>query len=240
MKKNKMMRLAAVLMVAVLMTTCAISGTFAKYISTASGEDSARVAYWGFGLDSSIEIDDLFLDAYTNVNSTTEADGTKDDVIAPGTSNFKTFKFAYTNNENEDATAPEVKYNFTVDVSESTIAADIKNNPNIQWALVAVDGTAEIPVEDSEEWGNWDTLIADLKALSGAATGSKDYEPNQAPAAFADGTEWIIAWQWIFTDTVDTDGDGISDQDEMDTAMGNKQILDEVSIKIEITATQID
>ena len=92
MKKNKMMRLAAVLMVAVLMTTCAISGTFAKYISTASGEDSARVAYWGFGLDSSIEIDDLFLDAYTNVNSTEEADGTKDDVIAPGTSNFKTFK----------------------------------------------------------------------------------------------------------------------------------------------------
>ena len=241
MKKNKMMRLAAVLMVAVLMTTCAISGTFAKYISTASGEDSARVAYWGFGLDSSIEINDLFLDAYINVNSTTEADGTKDDVIAPGTSNFKTFKFAYTNNENEDATAPEVKYNFKVDVSESTIATDIENNPNIQWDLVAVDGAAaEIPEEDSDEWGNWDTLIADLKALSGDASGSMDYAPNTAPAAFAEGTEWIIAWQWIFTDAADTDGDGISDQDEMDTAMGNKQILDEVSIKIEITATQID
>lgn len=239
MKKNKMIRLAAVLLVAVLMTTCAISGTFAKYISTASGEDSARVAYWGFGLDSSIEIDDLFLDVYTNVNST-EEDGTKDDVIAPGTSNFKTFKFAYTNNEREDATAPEVKYNFTVDVSESAIATAIKNNPNIQWALVAVDGTAKIPVENSEEWVTWDALMEELKGLSGDASGKMDYAPNTAPAAFAEGTEWIIAWQWIFSDTVDGNGNGIFDQDEMDTAMGNEEILDKVSIKIEITATQID
>ena len=46
MKKNRMMRVASALLVAVLLTTCAISGTFAKYVSTATGEDAARVAYW--------------------------------------------------------------------------------------------------------------------------------------------------------------------------------------------------
>ena len=47
MMKNKMMRAASILLVAVLLSTCAISGTFAKYVTTASGTDTARVAKWG-------------------------------------------------------------------------------------------------------------------------------------------------------------------------------------------------
>lgn len=50
MKKNKMMRIASILMVATLITTCAISGTFAKYITQAEGADQARVAKWGIVL----------------------------------------------------------------------------------------------------------------------------------------------------------------------------------------------
>ena len=46
MKKNTMMRVASALLVAVLLSTCAISGTFAKYVTTASGSDTARVAKW--------------------------------------------------------------------------------------------------------------------------------------------------------------------------------------------------
>ena len=50
MKKNRMMRLAAFLLVCVLLTTSVISGTYAKYVSTTTDSDSARVAKWGFGL----------------------------------------------------------------------------------------------------------------------------------------------------------------------------------------------
>ena len=50
MKKNRMMRLASGLLVAVLMTTSMISGTFAKYVTTASASDNARVAKWGVTL----------------------------------------------------------------------------------------------------------------------------------------------------------------------------------------------
>ena len=47
MKRNKMMRIASVLLVAVLLSTCVISGTFAKYTTSNSATDSARVAKWG-------------------------------------------------------------------------------------------------------------------------------------------------------------------------------------------------
>ena len=43
MKKNKMMRLASFLLIAVLLTTSVISGTFAKYVTTDAQWDSARV-----------------------------------------------------------------------------------------------------------------------------------------------------------------------------------------------------
>lgn len=50
MKKNIMMRLASILLIAVLMSTCAISGTFAKYATEKGGTASARVAYWSFNV----------------------------------------------------------------------------------------------------------------------------------------------------------------------------------------------
>ena len=56
MRKNKFMRAASGLLVAVLLTTCVISGTFAKYTSTSTGTDSARVARWGFNDTSSINL----------------------------------------------------------------------------------------------------------------------------------------------------------------------------------------
>lgn len=47
MEKNRMMRLASALLILTLLTTCMISGTFAKYTTQATGEDTARVAKWG-------------------------------------------------------------------------------------------------------------------------------------------------------------------------------------------------
>ena len=47
MKKNKAMRAAGVLVIATLLTTCLTAGTFAKYTTTDSATDSARVAKFG-------------------------------------------------------------------------------------------------------------------------------------------------------------------------------------------------
>ena len=53
MKKNVMMRIASILLVCVLVTTCGISGTFAKYTTNATSSDTARVARWGVEVSAS-------------------------------------------------------------------------------------------------------------------------------------------------------------------------------------------
>ena len=68
MKKNKIMRIASVLLVAVLISTCAISGTFAKYVTKASGADKARVAKWGILVG--VEGDHLFETTYATDDTT--------------------------------------------------------------------------------------------------------------------------------------------------------------------------
>lgn len=227
MKKNKMMRAASALMVATLLTTSVISGTFAKYTTKAVGGDVARVATWGF-TQTTIELDNLFKKAYgTTVGSAT-------DVIAPGTKGKDTFSFTYAGQED----APEVAYTFEVSTHGSTCAEDIKNNPNIKWKL------------DNGEWGTWDQLITAIEALDGniAENGSQPanyYAPGTLPDKFnkKNANEHTVEWKWEF----ETQGD-TTDQDVKDTAMGNKYeamdnnkvLLDLVNLVITITATQID
>ena len=50
MKKNVLMRIASGTLVITMLTTCVISGTFAKYITDDSAHDKARVAKWGITL----------------------------------------------------------------------------------------------------------------------------------------------------------------------------------------------
>lgn len=213
MKKNRMMRLASGLLVAVLLTTSVISGTFAKYTTSASSQDSARVANWGFDNAATIQIDDLFEKAYNN----THVSGVVD-VIAPGTTNSASFQFTY--NET-NVYAPEVAYDFTVSVDGSTCDPTIAVNPNIQWKL------------DDGEWGDWGTLLNSIKALSGEEDGSKKYMPGELPAEFGSGDEThTVQWQWLFSTS--------AEQDAKDTELGNAIPLAKVNLKITINATQID
>ena len=91
MKKNVMMRVASALLVAVLMTTCAISGTFAKYTTTATGSDTARVAKWDVKLNGTTVANSTFtFDLFKTINDTlggaeTDIDPADGTIIAPGT-----------------------------------------------------------------------------------------------------------------------------------------------------------
>lgn len=258
MKKNMMMRIASVLLVAVLLSTCAISGTFAKYTTSANGSDSARVAYWGWGLDTEMNLSGLFLDTYgtTDVDS---ADGA--DVIAPGAAGEAKFQYAY-KDYNKTIKAPEVDYTFTITVTESCNNL-IKNNANIKWSL------------DGEEMEDWDALVLAILNLSGARLAqlgpgtsvtegtqhvvSVKYNAGEIPEAFEPESYHTISWEWVFDDT-DKDNDEtvkyvVNDeevevntenvtqealtQDEYDTLMGNADVLDNCSITIEIEITQV-
>lgn len=101
MKKNTMMRLASFLLIAVLITTSAISGTYAKYVTQDSASDSARVAKWGVELQV---VGNLFGKSYDDTivakDDTNLAVQVKDvatateNVVAPGTKNDDGFTFS--------------------------------------------------------------------------------------------------------------------------------------------------
>ena len=66
MKKNVLMRAASGLLVATMLTTCAISGTFAKYVTQDNGGDIARVAKWGVV----VQVEgDLYSQKYLNTDN---------------------------------------------------------------------------------------------------------------------------------------------------------------------------
>lgn len=229
MRKNKMMRAASGLLVATLLTTSAISGTFAKYTTSSIGTDSARVAKWGFNDTTSITLKDLFKNVYTNNTNveTVKSNNEAEDVIAPGTAGSATFNFTYS----EPTAKPEVAYTFKVSTADSSCADDIKNNENIQWNL---DGGA---------WGTWDDLLDAIQKLDGTeGTEGKDYEAGKLPSEFDGTATHTVGWQWIFDDNgvPGTNAEAVKAQDAKDTAMGNKEPLDNVTLKITITATQID
>lgn len=239
MKKNKIMRLASALLVLVMLTTCVISGTFAKYVTKTEGQDEARVAYWGFDQNAETTID-LFDAVYDNGNVKSENDA---NVVAPGTSKTSTFAFGYKKGDYQgtEITAPEVAYTFTVDVEnwyfDATDALDA--NQNFVWKL---QKGRETPVE----YQTIAELMSAIKALSGDASGSKTYQPGELPKAFTSANEvYTIGWEWKFTGnktyTDDTVDPAVTyTQDQLDTAMGNAQNLSEVKLVIAISATQID
>ena len=216
MKTNKMMRIASVLLVAVLLSTCAISGTFAKYVTTASGNDSARVAKWGFGT-ASIDFENLFASSYTNVAAGSDEMA----IIAPGTEGEVSFQFISTGN-------PEVDYTFEVDAKTNSSCDDsIELNTNIQWALA----TSE--TKDNAAWGTFEALLESIEALSGDASGSKIYTAgSQLPAIVNE--EYIIMWKWPYGDgTTDTPDNTLGDA----AATSNTDLI--VKLAVSISATQV-
>jgi len=174
MKKNKMMRIASVLLVAVLLSTCAISGTFAKYVTSSSSSDTARVAYWGFNA-TTFSIENLFSATYTNVASNDQKD-----VIAPGTEGSATFSF-----KPQNATAPEVAYKITV-TATGTCPDDIVNNTNIQWKL------------DNGEWGTFASMCSAITALSTDTVTAGQFDESWG----AESTH-TVSWQWLINENSD-------------------------------------
>lgn len=232
MRKNRMMRAASALLVAVLMTTCTISGTFAKYVTEASSQDTARVANWGFTKDTIVELD-MFDSTYDDDVAYQSENGAPTNLIAPGTEKL-TNSFSIINAETNK---PEVKYSFSVSVDGSDCAQVIQDNKNIIWYL---DG-AKVGTN-----GTWAELMDAIKLLSGDASGTETYLPGTVPAAFASGVTHTVGWQWLFDvngDVVvydlDTDGTPETTQNQYDTMMGNAADLADVTLKITVTATQI-
>lgn len=255
MKKNKFLRLASVMLMLCLITTCAISGTFAKYTTSGTVNDSARVAKWGvtFTVANVTTPTDgttnLFADTYLNdaaiggtaINagvSIDSADGEK--VMAPGEEQSVKLTIAG---------SPEVALNLNVSAAVTltgwTIDASEFYCPVVFKVQVGTSEAVEVKADASTV--NTAALLEEalekaiVKAILGledsavpSAADSKvvksvDYAPNPSIAK-----EVTISWDWDYTAA------GTYQTDAKDTKLGDLNTAPTLAIDVDLTATQID
>ena len=92
-RSSMMVRLVAALAVTMMFTMCLVGGTFAKYTSSATGNDNANVAKWDISVNgANITTSDTFtFDLFNTVNDTKDNNAETDmapnggTIIAPGT-----------------------------------------------------------------------------------------------------------------------------------------------------------
>lgn len=238
MKKNRMMRIASCLLVLVLLTTCVISGTFAKYVTSDDARDVAQVAKWGVNVEA--KLDDLFETAYDNATGTVQAAGSYN-ILAPGTSDTQVAAFTISG-------TPEVavNVNVTVDVQllNWTVMEDADANPatpdvDVAYCpLVITVGTDEYKIGETYFTGTPDEIevnnagdleIAVEKAIQKAlGHGNHDAKTNLNKSV-------DISWNWPFSTS--------DENDVRDTKLGNKAEAGTPAtfdLGITITVTQVD
>ena len=231
MKKNVMMRLSALLLVAVLLTTCVISGTFAKYTTTKTATDSAKVAAWGITL--SVTGDTVLYDDGKDGNEVTALKVKANDLAAPGTYQ-KLATVALTG-------TPEVAYKITVnvDLTLANWASGLTDNPettNVDESVYCpvvftVDGAEYKIDETNKTTAALEAAIekAIIIAIAGGdgSTNSQTYNADVAVPATAN--EVLIDWMWAF-----------SGNDTLDTVLGNAATKATIGFSLTVTVEQVD
>ena len=246
MKKNAMLKIAAILMVAVLLTTCAISSTFAKYVTkeaTGAVSNVGQVAKWGLGIAVSTTTPELFSASYTKDTLKVESEDTTKYLVAPGTSGEADYALKITG-------TPQVAYKVYID-SQITLTGWMANG-SFYCPLTFKFGTqdADGEWEGTPQVVNGSTYTSDTELLAalelayaravlgstantdtynGDACVSATFAPNVAvPSLDKDIT---IYWEWNFE---------VDDaNDTKDTALGNADTPATVSVGFSAWAEQV-
>lgn len=252
MKRNHIMRTSAIVLALVLATACLVSGTFAKYVTSAATADEARVAKWGVEL--AISNSQMFTNEYatddTNYSGALSVKSVDDArVVAPGTKSgddIAPFVVTITGrpetavridfvNEVQDIclkAGTYTDYTKLVEQADGTFAYTdtftlAENYYPVKWTLTQTAdyyGPANVVIVNGG-------TLADVKAAIDTLSGAQ-YAPNTT----LDAT-FQIDWEWAF-----------EQNDQADTYLGNvaagiiadaNAILD-VEFDLSITATQID
>ena len=233
MKKNKMMRTASVLLVLTLLTVCVISGTFAKYTTTASGEDTARVAKFGVTIT---ENGSTFAKTYKKDNTTAKIDAESvissdnSKVVAPGTKG----NLVNSTITGTPEVAVNVAYTPTLTFEGWKLADDSEYCPIVFTVGNETYGLTGMKDSTGAVVKNGYATVAELKAgvENAIKAYSKDYEPKTDLSTIGTAGYVHVSWNWAF-----------ENNDANDTYLGNQAAAGNAStvkLAITTTVTQID
>ena len=220
-KKNVLMRSAGLLLVLVLVTSCFVGSTFAKYTVGGTGSDTARVAKFGVNVTAS---GTMFAREYAtddgSAGTITKSVISTDKVVAPGTKgDMASMTLTGT---------PEVAVRVSYAVNKFELKGWTTDGTTEYCPLVFTVGTASYKIGEPGI-----DSVSDLqnKVKTAITTYSKDYEANtDLSGVGADSLK--VSWAWAF------EGD-----DAKDTALGSRAAEDKaatVELEITTTVTQID
>ena len=205
MKKNRTMRIAAVMLVFALLTTCIISGSFAKYITTGTAaSEAARVAKWGVKVEAAADSVKIADDAYGTTVAAFQA--TTGGIMAPGTSKESAAVITISGK-------PEVAVKILVE-ADVTVDGWLDENDELYFPLtVTVGGTAV----DLSSCTDADEVADAIKDAIEDAIPSTTIAPN-TDLGTAYNNSLKIGWEWPFGD----DDDEESGNDAKDTYLGDQ------------------
>lgn len=212
MKKTKFMRAALLLLVLTLITSCFVGGTFAKYTTSNTGKDNARVAK--FGVEITATGSDAFSTFYDSKESATVKSSNTDKVVAPGTKGHFTAAIV--------TGSPEVSVKVT---NEGTV--ELGNNWTANGAYYC---PLKVKVGDKTFAGTtYESANAFAQDIEKEINGTTmDYAAGDTISG-SDSTP-AISWMWDFE----------GNDDVKDTALGNAETPATISITVKTTVTQID
>lgn len=244
-KNNRTMRAAVLLLALVLITSCFVGGTFAKYVTSGVGGDQARVAK--FGVTVAATDNSMFKTKYATDDQQANTAGisasvestTKDNLVAPGTKADDAFIFSITGK-------PEVAVNVKIAIgAQMDVYLGAGTYPDLTTA--AADDTFELaqdyyPVVYTLKQNGVVKVTGTLAEVATYLESiSKDYKPNTDLSG--EFGNYTLSWEWAF------DGNDKADTLLGHLAVGNVSGTDlqpithycnHIAFHLEATVTQID
>lgn len=224
MKRSKMMRFAAVLLVCVILTVAVVGGIFAKYVTAKEATDTARVAKFGVTVNAA---GTTFAKEYakeTDSTKITVKSSTEDNVVAPGTKG----EMAAITLSGSPEVAVKVSYAAEFELTGWEIPVSGSDPKYYCPITITVNGTKISGL-------NYDDAAAFKADVEDAIAGySKEYEPG-TDLSTKDADALSVSWAWAFEGTA-----GSAQTDANDTALGNAGTAPTLSLKVTTTVTQID
>lgn len=254
MEKNKSLRLALGLFILVLLTICVVATTFAKYTTTGSANDTARVAKWG--VTAEVSDSNLFGANYKNSTDTDENEiiatassdaavsaakngDNQEDVVAPGTENAQGLTTTISGTSEVEV---QVGTTATLELTGWEIDPDGDGTEEEYCPIViTIDGTAYKMGATADQANHVYDTIADFKeavekALKTPAPQTFPPNTNLGSDNGVRGFEHKVTWAWPFEDT----NAGSYQTDAKDTALGNLENAPKIGLKYTVTVTQVD
>ena len=237
-KKNWTMRAAVLMLALVLITSCFVGGTFAKYVTSGDAADHARVAKWGVTVDAH-GTGDVFAKEYAAAagNGNTVIAGGEYKVIAPGTKKDNATLVTLSGK-------PEVAVNVTYSAEHFSLTGKWLGDANTFYCPLIIkvthkeNGTDKTETIECAKMNSKEEVAEAIKTAVAAC--SANYEPKTDLSTLENGG-LKISWEWPFEGT-----ENPGQTDVKDTYLGNQAAtatgLDIPAIHIPVTATvtQID